>query len=661
MPQHDDDADNSRKDALDLARKIHRFNYTEFPGAVIHGNVGCQEIQDASAWQYRGTIYELEDNFGVNDHDSDFSGVRLFEATLAYWDKHIDAVIEYYQDPVGQYAAEAFSIALSNRFDGDGHIEVDVMDAVLWLLPPRKCNTVDELDFYPTFCSDHPEYGQRVKQWVKPAYDDDFRNDDLIGWLMTASPTPLFNYFKPYTEHMAKFPVTNYHFNRVAGFENDDLDQAMAEGRLFYTDFEFFHDQSVAWTTLENVGGRLFAGIALFAVPSNGKGLKTVAIQPTQDHLGHGIFDPAYWSFLGWAGYGANPRPPSKIITPADNYWAWQMAKNSITTMTSMAGVVDHLSTHIYLGPIPVAYFRNITEKHPLRALLDTHLMALVTNNHAGVFFYTPEAKEPDDQSPTDYPSPFHGLLTGAIQKLSGFSSVSFATATINKKNTYDFFEHSTPFDRHSDPAYSQLESYPQHDDNEMFPIIHDWVNSYIRLYYESNEDVINDKELQNFLWETRYRGEVAGFPEKADSVTELVDIVTRIIYWMSVNHAFTGFASFMKLGALGFYGDKPIEPTWGYTEKDWLNICPPMNTGAGLFFFSRLFTDLPEDWHRSLGKYPKGQFRHDSDVYPHLVRFQSRLRALDQDLRDKYASSDWKFGMYDLRMPSTITVSPWN
>ncbi|OEE65729.1 lipoxygenase [Enterovibrio norvegicus FF-33] len=654
LPQYDSVTLSERQQALEQAKIDNFFEYAKLPGAVIHGNVTTTDVQDANEWRYRGGLEEAEYNFGVNDADPDFAGVRLFEGTIAYLEKNFLTIV--LSPDIAAKFINLLTVIYSSLADNrPGRITFEIMDPILLTFPSRKCNNVDELDFYPDFCTTHPQYEQRINQWPKASYDNDFRSDDVVGWLMTAAPTPVFNYLKPYTQHQRNFPVTDKHFKRVAGFESDDLDQAMAEDRLFILDFKDFHDETVAPRNWDNSGARLHAGIALFAIPSNGGTLKTIAIQPTQTPIGHSFWDNYNWFFLNIFGYGNQKSPASRIITPADNYWAWQMAKNCITTMTSMAAVVDHLSTHVYLGPIPVAYFRNIPNHHPLRPLLDTHLMALVTNNHTGIF---EEVGVQVIGEADPYGNPYNGLLTGAIQRLSGFSSTTFLNATVRRKNHYHFFEHSTPFDRMEDPAFSQLDDYPQHDDNRLMPIIHEWVDGYLRLYYHSDQDVRDDNEVQAFLYETTHEGRVRGFPDNADSIEELVDIVARIVYWMSVNHGFTSLASFMKLGALGFYRGHPIEPTHPYSERDWLNVCPPMNVGAGLFFFSRIFTDLPEDWHRSLGKYPKGQFKHDYNVYPLLDVFQSQLQDLDDEIRAKNSERRWS---YDLRMPSTITVSPWN
>ncbi|MGF1767366.1 lipoxygenase [Enterovibrio makurazakiensis] len=654
LPQYDSSTLTEREQALIQAKIDNFFEYAKLPGAVVHGNVTCEDVQTAKDWQYRGGLEEQEYNFGVNDADPDFEGLRMFEGTIAYLGKHFAAIV--LTPDIAARFLSFLSVIYSSVFDNNlGRFTVEIMDPILVTFPHRKCNSVEELDFYPDFCPSHPEYEKRIKQWPKAPYDNDFRSDDLIAWLMTASQTPVFNYLQPYTEHMRKFPMTNDKFKRVPGFESDNLDQAMTEGRLFILDFKDFHEETVAPRNWDNYGARLHAGIALFAIPTHSNTLKTVAIQPTQTPVGNSFWDGLGWTLTNIFGYGGNQHPQSKIITPADNYWAWQMAKNAITTMTSMASVIDHLSTHVYLGPIPVAYFRNIPDYHPLRPLLDTHLMALVTNNHTGIFTEVGAQIIGDDDP---YGNPYNGLLTGAIQKLSGFSSATFVNATVRRKNHYSFFEQGTPFDRMDDPSLAQIDDYPQHDDDNMMPIIREWVDGYLRLYYHSDNDVIEDTELQAFLYETTHDGKVRGFPDNADSIDRLVDIISSIIYWMSVNHGFSSFASFMKLGALGFYRDHPIEPTHGYSERDWLNVCPPMNVGAGLFFFSRIFTDLPEDWHRSLGKYPKGQFKHDPNVYPLLDVFQSQLQSLDDDIRAKNADRRWS---YDLRMPSTITVSPWN
>ncbi len=644
LPQHSDNsALTARQDEIVEAQNVNWFAYDKLDGAVVHGNMEAQDLLDNTKWMLKGTDEERaqhahEDDFGVDDAHPGENAIDIYEAVPQYVAKNFLAFIE--APNIISALLRMLALIFENIFNGDfSQLKFEIIDPVLIGLPARKALNEEELNFFPDDDQRYP----------KPTYYHDYRDDDLMGWLQVAPMAPLYKHLSLYTEHLTNFPVTNEMFKQVSHFRQDDLEQAMLDKRVFIANYNNFHPQTTAEKPNQAYGATLNAALALFAIPKNGGSLKIIAIQPTQNN------QPS--NFLWWLnrtfGVNDNNNPWSRILTPADDYWTWQMAKNTVTTMSSMSGVVDHLSTHLYLGPIPIAFYRNIPSHHPLAALLDTHLMSLVGNNFTGIF-----KDVGTNFSSVDFGDGYHGLLTGAISNLSGFSSESFVNATVARAQEYHFIEDSTPLDRSQDDDYAKIQDYALHDDNQILPIIKRWVGNYLSLYYSNDTDVINDYELQGFLSETTNLGQVNGFPDNATSIDELVDITSRIIFWMSTNHALDRFPSFSTIGSLGYYSSRVPGPGEVHNKNDWLNICPTINAGLALFVFSRIFVDLPTDWHRSLGKYPQGQFMQDQRIYSHLTKFQDELKALDDEIKTKNEARRWGF---DLRMPSTITVSPWN
>ncbi|MBW8184624.1 lipoxygenase family protein [Shewanella nanhaiensis] len=631
-----------REAELATAKENNWFDASRVNGAVVHGNILSEDVSNNTHWVLRGTQEERnaraqEDDFGVNDTDPGDDGTDIFEAVPEYVAKHLWAFI--LNPTILLNFADLLNIVVQNFTDNDpDSFKLEIIDPILTLFPQRKAINIEELNFFP----------DNQQRYPKQAYDSDIFDDDLMGWLQLSPASP-YSRLKPYTQHLSNFPVTNTHFRSTPAFANDDLDTAMNEGRVFIVNYGEFHDEFVNSRPTEAYGARLHASIGLFAVPKSGGALKTIAIQSTQDQPAD-FGEWFWWKFLNIQ----NPaRPLSQILTPNNDYWSWQMAKSTLTTAHSMASVVDHLSTHIYLGPIPIAFYRTIPKQHPLTALLETHFMSLIMNNHIGVFS--------DVQFPLqdgEYGNGYDGLLTGAIERLSGFTSEAFVESTLRRASEYHFITDSTPIERNQHSEFDAISDFPIHDDNGMYPIIHDWVESYLSLYYANDSDVAEDIELQNFCQETVNEAGVNGFPSQILLFDTLVDTVTRLIYWMSVNHALDRFPSFIKLGSLGYYSDRTPRNDEVKSQQDWLNVCPPLNAGMGLFVFSRIFVDLPNKWHRSLGKYPKGQFMHDPDVYPHLSRFQTRLKNLNTGIEEKNRQRRWG---YELMMPSSITVSPWN
>lgn len=675
LPQHSDPVlAELRYKLLEVAKRNNWHDYDRLPGTAVHGNINSDEVSNNTAWAVRGTAADREQraeerDFGINDGClQKEDNWALYDATFRYVSANLPRLFLI----GGPAFIGALILILGKLIEFIvtlGNAKFEIIEPLTFGIPPIRAHAPEDLLFYP-YDTD-PVTGEKTidPQYPKPTWHEDFENDDVLAHLQTSAETPVFDYFKPYKSHQSNFPITNAQFRGVAGFENDDLDTAMNEGRLYITDFGSFNDEVLAqfqWgrphSEVPISKGRLYAAIALFAVPMGSTGiernsddtsnLKTIAIQPTQRSADN---DWEWWWFYN-LGIGKHENPPSKIITPADDTYTWKMAKTMFVSMYSMSNVVDHLSTHVYLYPIATSFYANIPKMHPLSALLLPHLSAMAFNNFTGIFQEIGTGAIFSEE--LVYGDPLNGLLTGAVQHVSGYSSQSFVTGTVRRSQHYHFTEHGKPFDRSQDSDFDALNVYPHHDDNQQtWGAIHEWVTSYINLYYANNNDVKDDTELQEFLKSVAYTG-MQGFPSSASTLSELITTVSHIIYWMSVNHALGNLSAFQPMGALGYYSSLPLDPNGHRNHGDWMSAMPRINIGLGLFEFTRLFVDLPTPWHRSLGKYPQGSFMHDPRVYQHLHRFQDEVERIDDELRAKNSTRRWG---YDLRMPSTMTCSPWN
>lgn len=637
-----------RQSEMEIARTNNWYDYSRLPVHFgVHGNMSSPDVILNDYWCVRvegikkdsaipnPSAKSQEDNFGVDDTHAGEYEIDLIEPTIRYIEKNWLALLSGYSiwdlGPIVRKLEQLVQLLIKIVLDSTpDKIRFEILDPILATLPIRKPKTDNEADFFPT------KTAADSLHYVKPPWENDFRNDDLMGWLQVAPTSPIYDHFSPYTEHQSNFPITNKIFRRVEGFENDDLDKAMSQKRVFIANYKQFEEACAAGPDAPyDYGAKLYAPIALFALPkvSGKKTLKIIAIQPTQD-------------------------PSSHITTPADDYWTWQKAKNVVTTISSFSAVIDHLGAHMFMGRMPVGYYRCISNQHPLRSLLDPHMMSMVRNNFDGVFNEVGLILQPG-QDP--FGNPENGLLSGLFDKISGIGSRHFLSETLRRASELHFIEDSTPMTRKQrrDSDYRKISDHASFDDDIAMPIIYDWVKGYLELYYKSDSDVSNDTELQAFLSYVANEGDMKGFPSSAYSKSELIDTITRIIYWTSINHSLDRLASHMKLGALGYFGSLP-DPTSSRksTHQDWLNVLPPINVGLATFSGSRIFVDIPRKWYRSLGKYPEGQFQHDPRVYKQLKKFQRKIKQLDNKLTNKNKNRKWA---YELRMPSFLTVSPWN
>ncbi len=634
-----------RDQELARARRDNWYDYDLIPGAVVHGNVGSPDVVVNSRWALRGEddarqMYSQEDQFGRDDSDPGEDGIDIYEPLFYYFDRNWPLWAS--NTEVLNNITRLLSVVTENVTDGDGpfYFRVNLLDPILSFAPATKADQVDTLDCYPPL----------PRRYPKQPFDAEFRDDDVIGWTQVAHATP-FPRLQPYTRHQANFPVTNEMFRRTAEFRNDDLDQAMAEKRVFVVDYKEYKAFNLRPPAEHSAGGRYYTPIAMFAVPRQGGPLKIIAIQSTQD-TPRSEAERAAWKD---SNEQDPQRPLSDILTPTDDYWSWQMAKTLFMSMYAMSGVVDHLSMHVYIAPVAIGFYRQIPKAHPLRALLEPHLLSLIRNNHFGIFWDTGTQMVFANNG---YGRPDQGLLTGMADKISGWTGQTFLDAVVHRAGYYDFVEHSTPLDRSKPNPFSSIEDFPTHDDDGLFPIIEKWVRGYLGHYYRSDEDVRRDHELQAFCNEVAVEGRVAGFPAIISDREELVDLVTRIIYWMSVNHALEATLGCIKLAPVAYWSDRVPRKDESMTEQDWFNVMPPINVALATFCASRFFVDLPREWYRSLGRYPDGNFMHDQRIYEHLKAFQQDLLEFDNHIQSKNITRRWAYGM---QRPSGMTCSPWN
>lgn len=631
----------AQRDAeLNQARIDNWYDGTRISGAWVHGNVSSPDVLNNMVWTLRGTPEDRaararEHHMGINDADAGDDAVDIFEAAIRYFEKNIWLFVRY-----PSFLAKMTSLIrlfVENAFDDElFRVKFQFIDPILFAVPKVNTRNIEDWNFYPDCKED---------QYPKQPFDAEFRNDDVLAWLQVASASP-YSRLKPLTSAQSNFKVTNEMFRAIDGFSRDNLYDAMEEGRVFVTDFKEFHNAIIKPSP--GNGAHAYAAIAMFAVPKNGDGLKTIAIQPTQ-HAPKNRFERTLWRNFNIQDPN---KPLSEILTPKSDYWAWQQAK--LAFMVSYAGVnvIDHLSTHVYLYPLPVSLYRNIPVHHPLTALLEPHMLSLVSNNHAGIFS---EVGFPNIM-PMEYGDGTTGLLSGLANRVSAWTAETFVEETVRLARGYDFVRDSTPLDRTTDTVYKAIKEFPLHDDDGSFPIIRQWVSDYINLYYDSDADVLMDHEVQNFCAELEDK--VAGFPGGLGSKVELVDMLTRIIYWMSANHALEALLSMQKFAPFGYFSEWLPRKNSRRSEQDYLNVLPPLNYALATFCGSRIFVDLPKDWYRSLGKYPHGQFMHDPRVYPYLENFQRSLLVLDEQIKEKNRHRRWE---YNLRRPATMTCSPWN
>jgi len=85
----------------------------------------------------------------------------------------------------------------------------------------------------------------------------------------------------------------------------------------------------------------------------------------------------------------------------------------------------------------------------------------------------------------------------------------------------------------------------------KIWKIVEDHVTDFVNLYYNSDQDVLDDVEIQNFAHEMAHEafgwedGNFRGMPEKIETKQKLIEIFTIVIATSSAQHSAVNFAQY--------------------------------------------------------------------------------------------------------------------
>lgn len=471
-----------------------------------------------------------------------------------------------------------------------------------------------------------------------PCVSDHFQEDRVFAAHRVAGPNPLV-IERVKDQLPANFPVTDKQYKAVMGHQ-DSLSMAIQEQRLYLADYEVFKDIKAGEFPAES-HKHIYAPLALFAVPQADncpRSLVPVAIQCHQDSSPENpIFTP----------------PPAG--TPKDQCWSWLIAKTIVQIAdANYHELISHLGrTHLVIEPFIVATARELAPNHPLGILLRPHFQGtLFINNAATVGLINPE-----------------GIVDAT---LSGTIEESRKIAVKGTKGyPYSFNDSMLPkfLELRGVDDATKLPDYPYRDDGMLiWEAIHLWVSSYISIYYHSDQDVVEDTELQNWCADliANNGGRMTGFGESNSSGgfdihsrAYLIDAVTLIIFTASAQHAAVNFAqaTYMSYAPnMPFAGYQPA-PTiaTGATRDDYFNLLPPYEQAEAQM---NVAYTLGSVYYTKLGQYQgknEPNYFIDKAVHEPLAHFQDHLQRIETTIQNKNAVRPT---FYDFLLPSKIPQS---
>lgn len=319
-----------------------------------------------------------------------------------------------------------------------------------------------------------------------------------------------------------------------ASGNNEPLEEAIRKGNVYALRYEVFDDLVSFADVADQTPGRnlwpLKSPVALFAIKTqkNGKRLRPVAIQ--LDH-----------------------KPDAPVFFPSDGDY-WTLAKWIVQATDYAHGqMVEHLlKVHLLMEPFCVVLYRHLSSKHPLNQILKYHCRGLLTTNTIG----SPSLIKPDG---------YMDILTAMGHK----GTIQLIGRAYEKLTWKDADFHSDMKKRGLDDK-KMLPNFPYRDDcGFLLMAIERMVQDYVNNYYRSNDAVKEDNELQAFVNELAINGsgpdggngKIKDFPAVLNTREEVIDVVTKMIWVLSVKHSAVNYPS-ADYGAF-----TPILPTKIYND----------------------------------------------------------------------------------------------
>lgn len=433
-----------------------------------------------------------------------------------------------------------------------------------------------------------------------------------------------------------KMPITDQQYQSVMG-DQDSLRKACEQKRLFLVDYGFA--KTVARGSDEpKFAGQKYIGapIGLFALPKaskskpkhpNSKEIVAVAIQCQQE-----------------------PGPKNPIFTPEDadkNNYKWAIAK---TVFNNAAGnnseFIQHLGyAHLLAEAFGIAMVRTLPDEHPLNVLLTPHLEATMFANNMA-------------QSGMNKP-PDMNLIAAEISATIG-DALAWTSDAVRGVDVNDWLL-PKQFKRQGTDDPEVLPHYPYRDDSlRIWDAICAWITAYLDIYYPTDNDVVQDYELANWVGECERAARLSGIGDNGRIKTreQLIDTVTLIVYQASAHHALTNFPlSKIELYApalpLAIYRPPPTDKRKA-KRQDWLDYYPPLSIAM---IQQSLYFIIGTLHYTQLGEYPVGWFV-DRRVDKPLREFKDRLREIEGEILRENANVEMRPMPYIYLLPSRIPQS---
>ncbi|XP_069128848.1 polyunsaturated fatty acid 5-lipoxygenase-like [Argopecten irradians] len=365
--------------------------------------------------------------------------------------------------------------------------------------------------------------------------------------------------------------------------EGKTVQDAIAQKKLFYVDMEILDGIPT------RPGYHVCAPIALF-YHNDSANLVPIAIQLNQQ-----------------------PTQNNPVFLSSDPPYTWMMAKmwyNNSDTCYHQA--ITHLGfTHLVMEGCVLATHRNLSHSHPIFKLLAPHFLYLVAiNGLALTTLINPGGIIDNVMSPG-----IDGIFEVIRRKCYTADKLVFSSLTkvtmeplYTKEICYSIVG---VFVIVNNISYTQVRDenvligYHFRDDAILvWDVIKNYVTKYVRLYYDCSVTYTEDHEIQAWAQElVKSRGDggcgIRGVPGDGSITNEsdLVSILTSIIFTVSVGHAAANFAQYDEYGFPPNYpmtmeGLPPVDKT-SLMEEAIVAALPDKTTSLDVMALAKILSGM--------------------------------------------------------------------
>jgi arachidonate 5-lipoxygenase len=390
--------------------------------------------------------------------------------------------------------------------------------------------------------------------------------------------------------------------------------KAMKAGRVYMTEYPMLWDSPVQ----EHVRGNatLAAPTTLFYTGDDGV-LMPLAIQLKPREI----------------------KDRNPVFTPLNRRWDWMMARGHVQASDSHyhESISHLLETHLVSEVFALATLRNLHPDHPLNQLMLPHFEHTLAINE--------QARK--------------NLLAehGEIAK----SMAAKHTGNINLVRmtwaSWKYQDHSLDTDLENRDV-RDLPGYLYRDDaTKVYKAIDEYARGILGIWYQTNEDILNDPELQTWAREVSNpsAGGIKGFPEKITTREQLFDIAANVIFRASAQHAA------VNNGQFGAYGWVPNAPVAMYsalpdhapeddrplfTKADYYKALPDRKRALGQTGMVWLLSEPTERSILRAGELMAFTKEHCFEAYQVVGQFRRQLRAISDgiDLRNDEIGFEYNY-----------------